>query len=172
MYAIRSYYDEWYAAEKRYMSLDSMGLLKNRISSYNVCYTKLLRKIELKFKKQQFLLQKKNLIFNFHTITYSTKKVKKDEENDIAFSYEEAIAIMERYFEQDEYEQDKYNKILSGIQEAYGINNRTKREGVEQGTKAYAINQMNYLIEKYDSKQMEAILADSSGIQRIRNNFV
>lgn len=31
-------------------------------------------------------------------------------------------------------------------------------------TKAYAINQMSTLIEKYDRRQMEAILADTTGI--------
>ena len=44
-------------------------------------------------------------------------------------------------------------KILSGLQEAYGINTYKERENVEEGTKAYAINQMASLIEKYDSAQ-------------------
>ena len=54
------------------------------------------------------------------------------------------------------------------MQEAYGINVRNEREGVSNGTKAYAINEMSALIEKYDERQMEAILSDASGIQRIR----
>ena len=61
-----------------------------------------------------------------------------------------------------------YAKILSGLQEAYGINTRTERGDVSEGTKAYAINQMASLIEKYDGRQMEAILSDTTGIQRIR----
>ena len=43
-----------------------------------------------------------------------------------------------------------------------------ERGDVSEGTKAYAINQMATKIEKYDSRQMEAILTDTAGIQRIR----
>ena len=37
------------------------------------------------------------------------------------------------------------------------------------GTKAYKINEANVLIEKYDHAQMDAILGDMAGIQRIRD---
>ena len=76
--------------------------------------------------------------------------------------------IVEENKEENEFSDELYNNILSGLQEAYGINQRKEREGVTEGSKAYLISEMNELVEKYDTKQMEAILSDTKGIQRIR----
>lgn len=75
---------------------------------------------------------------------------------------------MEENREENEFSDELYNNILSGLQEAYGINQRKEREGVTEGSKAYLISEMNEMVEKYDTKQMEAILSDTKGIQRIR----
>ena len=86
----------------------------------------------------------------------------------LARNSDELINIIDANKRNDEFSEDLYSKILSGIQEAYGINSHQRRDGVVEGTKAFAIDQMATLVEKYGNSQMEAILSDTKGIQRIR----
>lgn len=145
-----------------------VNILLNSVTDYGEIQDNILIKVENKFKKQPFLLKKRKLIFDFYGITYAVEQMPRIEDNLIAFSNEEFFEIIDEYKEENSFEDAKYDAILSGIQEAYGLNTRVERPGVKEGTKAYLINQMNSLIEKYDAAQMDAILADTKGIQRIR----
>ena len=145
-----------------------INILLKSVTDYGEIQDNILIKVENKFKKQPFLIRKRKLIFDFYGITYAVEKMDKIEDNLIAFSDDEFFQIIDKYKEKQLFDETKYNAILSGIQEAYGLNNRVERVGVKEGTKAYLINQMNGLVEKYDAAQMDAILADTKGIQRIR----
>ncbi|MBR3882438.1 MAG: DEAD/DEAH box helicase [Clostridia bacterium] len=143
------------------------NILTEAVTDYTEMQDSIYVKVENKFRKQPFLMHKRKLIFDITIITYSKEILQREDENYIAFSNEDVIDIIEKN-KDDLYDDQKYKNILSGLQEAYGINPRKEREGVTEGTKAYLINKMNDLVEKYDTKQMEAILSDTKGIQRIR----
>ena len=145
-----------------------INILENAVTDYSLLQDEIYSKIEWKFKKQNFLVKRKRLLFKFHTITYSQAGIQEQEECPLAHNIEELLAIIIKLKADEEYSDDLYNKILSGLQEAYGINIHNIREGIREGTKAYAINEMNFLVEKYGNSQMEAILSDTEGIQRIR----
>lgn len=143
------------------------NILTEAVTDYTMLQDNIYVKVENKFRKQPFLIHKRKLIFDITIITYSKEILPRQDDNYIAFSNDEVISIIEENKEEI-YDDEKYKNILSGLQEAYGINPRKDREGVVEGTKAHLINKMNDLIEKYDTKQMEAILSDTKGIQRIR----
>ena len=145
-----------------------INILTEPVTDYGEIQDDIYAKVESKFKKQKFLFKKRTLIFNFYAVTYSLVDIKKQEEYPLVRDIDELILFIEETCEEEEFSDDKYTKILSGLQEAYGINTRTERGDVKEGTKAYAINQMASLIEKYDDRQMDAILSDTTGIQRIR----
>ncbi len=144
------------------------NVLTEAVTDYAKIQDDIYIKVENRFRKQPFLIKKRNLMFNIIIVTYSTEKLEKQEENLIAFSVDDIKQIIENNIEENEFDDRLYNNILSGLQEAYGINQRKEREGVQEGTKAYLISEMNELVEKYDTKQMTAILSDTKGIQRIR----
>ncbi len=144
------------------------NILTMPVTDYGEIQDDIYAKVESKFKKQSFLFKRKKLIFNFETITYATVSIKKINDYPLFTNIEETMRYIEETALEEEFSDDLYGKILSGIQEAYGINTHSERGDVEEGTKAYAISQMASLIEKYDSRQMEAILSDTAGIQRIR----
>ena len=142
------------------------NVLTSPVTDYCEIQDEIYAKVEAKFKKHKFLFRRKNLNFTLNTITYSTVDLQEEEECPLVRSVDEAINYIEDM--QEDISEDLYGKILSGLQEAYGINTHRERGEVASGTKAYAINEMASLIEKYDSRQMEAILSDTTGIQRIR----
>ncbi len=144
------------------------NVLTEPVTDYAKIQDDIYVKVENRFRKQPFLIKKRKLIFDITIVTYSKEKLEKQEENLIAFSSDEVLDIIDQNKVEDEYSDKIYNNILSGLQEAYGINQRNDREGVTEGSKAYLISEMNNLIEKYDTRQMEAILSDTKGIQRIR----
>ena len=145
-----------------------INILNAPVTDYGVIQDDIYAKVESKFKKQPFLFKRKKLIFNFQTITYCEGYMDEQDDYLLAKSNTDLITIIEEYKEQQEFSDELYGKIISGIQEAYGINNHSLREGINEGTKAFAINQMAALVEKYGNSQMEAILSDVEGIQRIR----
>ena len=145
-----------------------INILTAPVTDYGVLQDDIYAKVESKFKKQSFLFKKRKLIFDFFVLTYSTMSLRKDDDYPLVRSVEEMLDFIEENKVINEYNDDLYRKILSGLQEAYGINSYKERENVVEGTKAYAISQMASLIEKYDSAQMDAILSDTTGIQRIR----
>lgn len=150
------------------MGVYIFNILTEPVTDYGEIQDDIYSKVEAKFKKQKFLFKKRALIFEFHAITYTLADIEKQDEYPLVKNVDEAISYIKENCYEEELSDDLYAKILSGLQEAYGINTRTERGDVSEGTKAYAINQMASLIEKYDGRQMEAILSDTTGIQRIR----
>lgn len=150
------------------MGVFIINILTQPVTDYGQIQDDIYAKVESKFKKQSFLFKRRKLIFNFYPITYSTVPMDEMDEYPLVTSVSEMVQYIDDMKEDDEFSDDLYGKILSGIQEAYGINTHRERGDVTEGTKAYAISQMSSLIEKYDSRQMEAILSDTTGIQRIR----
>jgi superfamily I DNA and RNA helicase len=145
-----------------------LNILTDPVTDYGEIQDDIYAKVEAKFKKQKFLFKTRKLIFDFYTVTYSLADIKAQDEYPLVKNIEELMTFIKDTCEEEEFSDDKYTKILSGLQEAYGINTRTERGDVKEGTKAYVINQMASLIEKYDGRQMDAILSDTTGIQRIR----
>ena len=146
-----------------------INILESPVTDYGELQDDIYVKVESKFKKQPFLIKRRKLIFEYQTITYCEARMDEQDEYLLAKSNEDLMYFIETYADPRTFDNDDlYGKILSGIQEAYGINNHSPRDGISEGTKAYAINQMATLVEKYGSSQMEAILSDIEGIQRIR----
>lgn len=144
------------------------NVLTIKVPNYNDVQDDIYIRVKEKFQRLPHLRSGKNLKFDFYSITYSTKQVSPIEDCPIVFSVDEAMEFIKKNKEQELFSDFDYNAILSAIQEAYGLNIRVERPGAEPGTKAYAINEANALIEKYDHAQMDAILGDMTGIQRIR----
>lgn len=144
------------------------NILTESVTDYGQIQDDIYAKVESKFKKQPFLFKRKRLIFDFYTITYSTKPLVEVEDYPLVTNVGELMNYIDETKLDEEFTDDLYGKILSGIQEAYGINTHRERGDVTEGTKAFAINKMSTLIEKYDGAQMRAILSDTTGIQRIR----
>lgn len=145
-----------------------INILTAPVTDYGQIQDDIYAKVESKFKKQPFLFKKKRLVFDFFTVTYTTVEMNELDEYPMVTNIKDLLSFIEGTKLSEEYSDDLYGKILSGIQEAYGINTHKERGNVTEGTKAYAISQMSSLIEKYDTRQMEAILSDTTGIQRIR----
>lgn len=145
-----------------------INILNTSVTEYGELQDSIYGKVEEKFKKHSFLYKKRQLIFDIHPITYCQEQILAEDGYPLARSREELINLIDKNKEEEEFSDDLYAKIISGIQEAYGINSHKTREGIQEGTKAFAINKMTKLIERYDSRQMEAILSDAKGIQRIR----
>ena len=145
-----------------------LNVLTEPVTDYGVIQDDIYAKVESKFKKQSFLFKRRRLIFDFYTLTYTISPLEEIEGYPIVTNVNELMDYIAETKENEEFSDDLYGKILSGIQEAYGINTHKERGDIKEGTRAYAINQMSTLIEKYDNAQMEAILSDTIGIQRIR----
>lgn len=143
-----------------------VNILTKKVTNYGEIQDEIYAKVESKFKKHSFLYKKRKLVFDFSAVTLSTRDNSEIEGYPIVYDASELISYIQE--NKADISEDLYQKILSGIQEAYGINAHYERGAVAEGTRAYAISQMSSLIEKYDSRQMEAILSDTSGIQRIR----
>lgn len=124
-----------------------INILTEPVVKYGEIQDDIYAKVETKFKKQNFLFKKRKLIFDFYTLTYSVTPIKEEEDYPLAQNVDDIMDFIEQTREEQEYGDDLYRKILSGLQEAYGINTYKERENVEEGTKAYAINQMASLIE-------------------------
>ena len=144
------------------------NVLTIEVPNYNDIQDDIYVRVKEKFKRLPHLRSGKKLKFDFYSITYSTKQVSPIVDCPIAFSVDDAMEFIKQNREQEQFSDFDYNAILSAIQEAYGLNIRVERPGAVLGTKAYMINEANALIEKYDHAQMDAILGDMTGIQRIR----
>lgn len=144
------------------------NILQEPVTNYADIQDDIYIKVEEKFKRNSFLRSGRKLFFEFYAITFSKCPIDTVQDHLLAFSLEDVSNIIRKHKNESEFSDRQYNQILSGIQEAYGLNARVVRDGAIQGTKAYAINLTNEQIEKYDPTQMEAILNDTKGIQRIR----
>lgn len=143
----------------------------NYIDDVTLDYTelqdRLYNKVDSKLRNYDFLVKKRKLFFDISQVTYSEKKIQPIDEYNIVFSNEELCAKIVELMTFN-FTEDQYSNILSGFQEAYGISKRTYRPVVVPGTKSALVNNMEKIIERYDRNQMEAILSDPIGIQRIR----
>lgn len=144
------------------------NVLTIKVPNYNDIQDDIYIRVQEKFQRLPHLRNGKKLKFDFYSITYSTQQVSPIEGSPVVFSVEDAMEFIKKNKEKEQFSDFDYNAILSAIQEAYGLNTRVERLGAAPGTKAYAINEANALIEKYDHAQMDAILGDMTGIQRIR----
>lgn len=144
------------------------NVLTIEVPNYNDIQDDIYVRVKEKFKRLPHLRSGKKLKFDFYSITYSIKQVSPIVDCPIVFSVDDAMEFIKQNREQEQFSDFDYNAILSAIQEAYGLNIRVERPGAVLGTKAYMINEANALIEKYDHAQMDAILGDMTGIQRIR----
>lgn len=144
------------------------NILPEMVTDYGIIQDDIYAKVESKFKKQNFLFKRRRLIFEFFAVTYTTTLMEEEEGYPLVHDIDELMNFIKETKEEEEISDDLYEKILSGLQEAYGINTHRERGEVKEGTKAFSISQMSTQIEKYDSRQMEAILSDTTGIQRIR----
>lgn len=145
-----------------------VNILDKAVTDYGVIQDEIFSKVESKFKKQPFLFKRKKLVFEFQVITYCNEPMKEQDDYLLVSSVDELLVCIGKYKVEDEYSSDLYGKIISGIQEAYGIIPHLMREGIVEGTKAYAINRMAALVEQYGNSQMNAIISEVEGIQRIR----
>lgn len=147
-----------------------INVLDQSVIDYADIQDEIYTKLESKLKKYKFLLNRRNLFFNMNIITYnnSDNPILAQEGYPIINSVEEFINILKK--ENDIIlSEDQINKIISGIQEAYGIRKRVLLDDLNANKKkAKKIFEMNDKIERYDENQMEAILTDPIGIQRIR----
>lgn len=143
----------------------------NYIDNISLDYTslqdQLYNKIDSKLRNYDFLVHKKGLFFNIQQITYSKKQVEQVEDYPIVFSVEQLAKKSEELLIEN-FSKEQYNNILSGFQEAYGISKRTFRPKIKEDTKSELVNNMEKIIERYDLNQMQAILTDPIGVQRIR----
>lgn len=144
------------------------NILEISVPNYDAVQDDIYCKVKEKLMRLPELRSGRDLKFDFTSITISTYSVEKKDNHPIAFNTEQAVEFMLSNVRGECFSEFDYNAIISAVQEAYGINNRKNRIGANPGTKAYAINEANSLIERYDHEQMEAILGDMSGIQRIR----
>ena len=147
-----------------------INILEQSVIDYADIQDEIYTKLESKLKKYKFLLNRRNLFFDMNMITYNNSGniISAQEEYPIINNVQEFISIL-----QDENDtiisDEQINKIISGIQEAYGIRKRILLdESNIDKKKAKMIYEMNDKIERYDENQMEAILTDPIGIQRIR----
>lgn len=145
-----------------------INILEDSVLDYGEIQDEIYLKIENKFKKYKPLVEHRKLIFEIITITYCEKQMKEIEGNNLCNS----ITALGNFLNKKLYSRDmtetQYYNIISGIQEAYCINNVIIRPEIRENTKAYFIQQLAKGIDKHDVSQMNAILTDSSGIQRIR----
>ncbi len=146
-----------------------INVLKNTVPDYNIIQDAIYNKTELKLKKYQFLLNGRNLKFDLKLITLQIDGSFKEIQDYpiVGDVYSLSDFIIKHAIEQ--FDSFLFDSIISGFQEAYGINKREKiTEDFPQGSKAFAISRLDKTIETYDPYQMEAILSDPKGIQRIR----
>lgn len=144
-----------------------INLLDNPVVDYTELQDALYAKIEAKLKKCPYLYKHRKLAVDFQVITYCKGEMSVQPDCPLATNIQQLIDEVGKCLN-NHYSDDVYEKVLSGIQEAYGISRHTIREDVAEGTKAHAIQKASQLVERYGDSQMEAILSDVSGIQRIR----
>lgn len=143
------------------------NVLTEKVPNYDDIQNDIYIRVEEKFKKVPILRNGRELKFNFYPITIATKQIEK-KDGLLAFSTEEVIDIINENREQNLYNDFLFSAILSAIQQAYGLNSRIEHHNAGVLTKAYKIDQTYSAMECYDHSQMDAILADTVGIQRIR----
>lgn len=143
------------------------NFLDDKVLDYCNVQDQLYNKVEGKLKKYDFLMKGRNLFFEINVATYSiTQDIECVDGYPILFSNEDFYNLI--VSNEEVLSEEKMKKIIAGIQESYGINNRFVRDGVKENSKGMLINKMNEFIETHDISQMDAIFENPAGIQRIR----
>lgn len=150
-----------------YSGVIILNYLENAPLDYTDLQNRLYTKVQAKLQNYDFLIKKRKLFFETNQITYSEIPVSPVDDYPIAFSKEELIELISKLL-CDDFTDVQYSNILSGFQEAYGISKRSQRPNIVTGTKSELVSNMEKIVERYDRYQMEAILTDPIGIQRIR----
>lgn len=150
-----------------YSGVVIVNYLRDITIDYSELQDRLYAKINAKLGNYDFLIRKRNLFFDINQITFSENTIDKIEDYDVVFSADQLVDCIKKDFD-DSFTEIEYSNIISGFQEAYGIGKRTNRPKIVVGTKSELVNNMEKVIERYDKHQMDAILTDPIGIQRIR----
>lgn len=142
------------------------SISEEEILNYKDIQDELFLKIESKFKKCKFLVNNRKLIFDFEVFTFCSE-IKEDNLDKYLFSNYESL---ENYIIENKcnYDNNLVDNISSALQEAPGLSKKSYYPDVPEDSKAFCINKMNNIIEKYDTNQMDAITEDPKGVQRIR----
>ena len=143
------------------------NFLEEKILCYTDLQDQLYNKVENKLKKYDFLMKGRNLFFTINVATYSEAQG-----IDAVYNYPLLYSSEDFYnliiTNEENLSEEEMKKVIAGIQESYGINNRFIRDGAKENSKGFLINKMNEFIETHDNSQMDAILENPAGIQRIR----
>lgn len=143
-----------------------INIIDKELLNYGNIQDDLYNKIESKLKRCNFLVSRRELPFFINVITYTLVKIDEQEEYPLFSKIEELNQYIEATSET--IDNQKVDMISSGLQEAQGLNKRTTHSSANEGTKAFLIDKMNDCVEKHDYNQMNAIMEDPVGIQRIR----
>lgn len=138
-------------------------ITQQKLVSFEDVQDNLFNKIEVKLKSYKFLLNKRNLLFDLNVVSVC-ENINPTE--NVVTNVEELVEFCQQNLNES-IDTELLKKINSAVQEAYGLGKREKID-FEKGTKSELISNMNNIIETHDTRQMEAILADPVGIQRIR----
>lgn len=143
-----------------------INIIEQELLNYGKVQDDLYNKIESKLKRCSFLVRKRQLPFTINVFSYSFVQMEEIDDYPIFMN----IDNLKQYINDtlEEIANQTVNMISSGLQEAQGLNKKNHHENAKEGSKAFLIDQMNEVIEKHDCNQMNAILEDPIGIQRIR----
>lgn len=143
-----------------------LNIIESELLDYGKIQDDLYNKIDSKLKRCNFLVKKRNLPFTINVFSYSLIELEEQEEYPLFYDVEE---LEEYIFETgEELSIEMVDMISSGLQEAQGLNKKNNHKNAREGSKAKLIDEMNNIIEKHDCNQMNAIMEDPKGIQRIR----
>lgn len=143
-----------------------INIIDTEILNYGKIQDELYNKIESKLKRCSFLVKRRQLSFSINVCSYSLIEMEKIDDYPIFISIEDINKYINDTLEN--IDNQKVDMISSGLQEAQGLNKKNYHENARDGSKALLIDEMNDIIEKHDCNQMNAIMEDPIGIQRIR----
>lgn len=142
------------------------NILCEKVDAYNLYQDIIYNNIYSKLLKNPKITNGRKLKININIATFSKIEINKIDNYYIFNSYNEIREYITS--NKNNIDDETYNSIKFSIQEAFGLNTNVERKQAKIGTKAYQISEMSKCINTYDSSQMEAILTDPEGIQRIR----
>lgn len=143
-----------------------VNIVDEKILSYGTIQDELYNKIESKLKKCSFLVNKRNLSITINVSSFAIANIGALDDYPLFRKIDEFKAYVDNNVEI--IDNNKVDMISSALQEAQGLIKKNKHSDAREGTKAFLIDKMNDCIEKHDFNQMNAIMEDPSGIQRIR----
>lgn len=143
-----------------------INIIDKEVLNYGKIQDDLYNKIESRLKRCSFLVNKRNLPFTINVCSYSMVNTEKIDDYPVFTNFNDINEYINDNLET--IENQKVDMILSGLQEAQGLNRKNYHINANENSKALLIDEMNNIIEKYDCSQMNAIMEDPIGVQRIR----